>query len=332
MQNAMRQPVWCAKPQAAVTCRLRLSILLTLGSLAAPVHAGALDAYLPDRTEAVIVVQVKELFAAPLFKDQRDELKQLVRSLNLAPKVLDPLGIDPFENVARLVVAVPGNIEQDRLALLVQGSFDTAKVQAAAEKLAKAAPPLLKVHTIGSHTLYEVPLAGQVDAVFFALLDQGLLLASADRDLVLEGLDKKAGKRKPAFKKELQQLLDKAEPKHLLAVSSLSRPLTAFGLTGNVVNLVQGLNGGIAIADEIQIEFTFSTREVQAAKSVAGQLEDALNQARAIVAVCVSKEKRLSSLAELLDAVKVATQGGAVSLRLTIGKELIEKSLKKDPK
>jgi hypothetical protein len=164
--------------------------------------------------------------------------------------------------------------------------------------------------------------AGQ--PLFFGLLDPGMIVASSDQGSVAEALDKKAGKRKPALHRDVQQLLTKADARHAVAVASLSGPLNFGNILGNLGGNLQNVTGGVVLGDDLKLEMALSARDVANAKAAAGTLEDHLNQAKAFVAVLVTQNKKFAPLADVLSGVKVSAKGSDVAFRLTVSKELVD--------
>ncbi len=307
--------------------RLSFCILLI-----APLAAGAAetDKFLPDRSEAVVTVHVKQLVESPLFKEHLAGLKQTIKDLQLGRVGFKLLGFDPFADVERLVFAFGGNPNQNQPVCLVQGTFDTAKIETAAEKAAKDGKGAVRREKVNERVFYSVKLDADDEPVYFGLLGAGMVIVAGDQDSIVEALDKKAGTRKPELRKEVQQLLAKADTRHAIAVASLSQPLSFGGFLGNIAGNLQHITGGVVLGEDIKLEIALAARDAANAKQAAGTLEERLNQAKAIVAVLVTKQKEFSPLADLLSGVRVAAKGSDVAFRVTVSKELIDNVLKKE--
>src|SRR5262249_27677055 len=103
-----------------------------LATVAAPAWAGETNKYLPDATEGVVTVNVRQMLDAPLVKNNLDTLKALLLATGNVQKVFDDLGFDPFTDIDRVTVAI--NEVPTKSLVLVQGKFDPAKITAKAEK------------------------------------------------------------------------------------------------------------------------------------------------------------------------------------------------------
>jgi hypothetical protein len=302
-------------------------------ALAVPFQARAAetDKYLPDSTEAIVTINVKQLLEAPLFKEHIEKLKLAFKGLSLGKTGIDVLGIDPLQDLEQIIVSWPGNPDQEHPLILIKGKFDLAAVETALQKAASQKKAVFQKEAIDGHRVHEIKQAADGETIcYVGALDQGLLALSSHQNPIFEAQDKKAGKRKPDLRKDVQQLLAKADPKHAISVASLSRPLSFGGLLGNLPGNLQNVSGGLILGEDLKIDLAFVARDIQSAKAAAGQLEDTLNQAKAIVAVLVTKQKKLEPLADLLAGVKVTAKGSDVAFRVTITKDLIDSLFKKD--
>lgn len=309
-------------------CRLLPCLLVLAASV--PARAADTDKFLPDRTQGVVTIHVKQILESPLLKEYTAAMKKALKDFNLGQAALELVGCDPFRDVEQIVVAISGNPDNDPLVVLIQGPFDNAKVQAAAERIAPDGKGAIQQHKINDLTCYAVQLDKDGPTVYLGLLDPGMLVASADRDSVVEAMEKKAGRRKSQVRKDLQSLLAKADSRHAISVASLSGPLNVGGLLGNVLGNLRNVTGGVVLGDDIKVEIALTASDPANAKRTASALEDNLNQAKAVVAVLVTQKKEFSPLADLVNGVKVAAKDNDVAFRLTINKELLDSVFKKE--
>src|SRR5262245_885352 len=112
-------------------------VLIACAVQTSSARAADSDKYLPDRTEAVVTINVKQLVESPLLKDYMATIKKAVKDVSLNQPAIDGLGLDPFQDLDRIIIAWPGNPEQEDTFILIQGSFDNAKIDAALQKSAQ---------------------------------------------------------------------------------------------------------------------------------------------------------------------------------------------------
>src|SRR5262249_477054 len=144
-------------------------LVVTLVALAHPAWAADTDMYLPNSTDGVVMVNVKQLLQAPLVKNNLETIKALMLAAGNTQKILDDLAFDPFADVERVVFAV--GQDPSKPLVLVQGKFDPAKFEATAEKAAKDNSEALKVTKAGDYTVYEVKPPEQNETLFVAIVD-----------------------------------------------------------------------------------------------------------------------------------------------------------------
>src|SRR5260370_35389399 len=93
-----------------ISRRFQRSLLAAaLLALAVPVKAAEVDKCLPDDTEFVLVVNVKQIIDAPLIqKHALEHLKAFLKGNSDVTTILDSLGFDPFKDLSEITVAGNG--------------------------------------------------------------------------------------------------------------------------------------------------------------------------------------------------------------------------------
>src|SRR4051812_6633156 len=104
----------------------RVSLLAAAVALAAT-HAARADvtALFPDNTAYVVRFNVNSVLARPTALGDARSIKA---ALGDAAKVMETCGVDPARDVARVTLAVGADASARTAVLLVEGSFDPAKV------------------------------------------------------------------------------------------------------------------------------------------------------------------------------------------------------------
>jgi hypothetical protein len=305
--------------------RLPELLVVTLAALAAPAWAADTDIYLPNNTEGVVTVNVKQMLEAPLVKNNLDTIKALLLASGNAQKMLDDLGFDPFTDVDRVVVAIDPDVSKS--ATLVHGKFDPAKIGAKAEKAAKENPDVLKIVKAGDYTIYEVKPPEQNETLYVAIVDSGTIFASPSKAAVVDALDKKAGTKQAELKKEMQALLAKIDPKQSISIVTLGGPLMASGQP--IAAKIQNIVGGVTITDEVQAEIVLNTKDADDATAVESELKESVDQIKALVDLTATQNKELKPLVDAMNTMKLAVEGSAVSLKAQLTKEVINKLMPK---
>lgn len=290
-----------------------------LVAAAAPVWAADFEKYIPDDTEAVIKLNVKQVLAAPMLKDVLGALAKP----GTGP--LKELGFDPFTDLDHVIIAVPGGGNPEKSIVLVQGKFNVAKFEAAAEAAGKAD---LKIHKIGTSKVYEakvpVPQIGE-HGVFLSFVDGSTIAVANSKDSISDTIDRREGKKKGTIKKEMKDLLGKMDSKLSLAVAILG---TVAG-QAEVSERVDNITGGISLVNDIKLDFVIATKSAETAKELEKRISDGIEQAKGILPLIAAQQKQLAPVVDLIGAIKVAAAESNVTIKAQLSKEDIEKAIKK---
>ena len=322
----------CQSFRAGWTAGLALGLVVVGG----PVAAAEFEKYLPNDTALVWSLNIRQVLDSPLAKKHAlTEIKSALKGNDEMQKVLDALGFDPLRDANRVIFASPGLGAPDKWVAIVQGRFDLEKFHTKAKEVAKQQGGILSIQEEGAHEFYEVVVPGQAQAMFVALLNKDTLIGASGKEYVFEALDKAAGKKQPGLKKELCDLLAKADSKQSLSMATLSEAIRNGPLADNndakeIAGKIKNASGGITIGDDLRASFVVAAKDPDGAKEVAEKISNGLNLAKGIVSLQSQTLKELEPLVEFLDSLKIATQGASVTLKGQVSKELIEKSLKKE--
>jgi len=314
------------------TAGLAVILLLCFGSA----RAAEVEKFLPNDTVFVCSFNVQQVLDAPLVKKHAlPDLKGMLTGNEEIQKILEALGFDPLRDVSRVIFASPGLGVQDKWSTIIHGRCDVDKFHAKAQEVAKQQGGFLTVHEHGNSKFYEVTAPGQAQSIFVALVSKDRLVSASGKDYVLEALDKAAGKKKPAVRKELREVLEKADLKQSLSLAMLGDAIRNGALAGNneakeIGEKIKNVTGGLTVGDDVQASFVLVSKDPDGAREVADKINNHVKEAKGIVSLQAQSLKALEPLVEFLGSLKVATQGSSVTLKGQVSKELIEKSLKKE--
>jgi hypothetical protein len=310
--------------------------------LAAPARAVEVDKLLPNDTETVLSVNVKQILTSPLVKKLPvDKAKDLLKDQGEAHKVLTDLGFDPFNDVDSITVAGSGGTEPDKGLIIAHGKFDVAKFKAKAEEVAKENENSLKIHKVpdgkgGQTQLYEVNAPGANQAMFAAILGPTTIVASGGKDYVLDAIDKNAGKKTTQLKsKALQALLGRIDAKQSLYLALLGSTLAKSPLGSNddakqVIDKVDDAIASLSIEKDVKLEVSVTAKSANDAKDLDEKIKDGLNTALGFVALAATNNKEIAPLVDLLKNVKPNVKDKVVGVEIEIPGAAIEKAINKN--
>jgi hypothetical protein len=324
MQTLRRNTLWLAA-----------AMLL---ALALPASGAEVDKYLPDDTEAVQVINVRQLRDSALMKKHaREKLEKALKGVEELQKVLDELGLDPFKDIDSFIQTGSGGNKVENSLYMVHGKFNAAKLHARAKKLTEDMPNLLQVSEVDGNQLYQVnlpfPLPPNMSSLYAALVDEKTAAASFSKDYILEVFDKKAGKKKTTLRKDVQELIEQVDGKQTMWVVAfrdayLKGPIKDLKEQPGIKEFVGFLekidraSGGITVTDEIKARFTLVAVDAGAAKDISNLIEKGLATVKEWNAGGATEKAVLDALVK---EVKVATKDDVVTLTAGVSREDVEK-------
>jgi hypothetical protein len=315
--------------------RALLGVTLAAALLGAPARAADLDKYLPDGSFLVLSFNVKQLLAAPLVRGDDKAFKQ---GMGEAAKVLEGFGVDPAKDIDRVVLAVGDQLQPQNVLVLLQGSFDPAKVQAKLQQLAKEKKNLEAVSEDGA-TMFQgkiampaMPNPAVPSKYVLTVLDNQFIAFASDKAALKEALAKKSGSRKPTVKKDVTELIEKINPKE--TASLVVVPPAELTAGGPVAGLTT-ITGGVTVGDGVTTDILLATKDADSAKTLAQTINDALNQVKQLLPLFAGQQpgfgpKEQALVKDLMDTFKATAKDNGVGIKSTISKEFIEKNSKKD--
>jgi hypothetical protein len=275
--------------------------------------------YLPDDADAVAVVNVRQVLAAPAFqKTFAKQVGELLRDVRVAAPLKD-LGVDPMKDIDRICVAMGRSGIYEKGAgvgpyFLVQGRFDPRLLEAGAKKLAKA------TFDHGSAKIYELSVP-----FFAAALDKNHVVIAQRKEQVQAALDKATGKKKTVLKnKALAGMLAGLKPEDSLSVVATGETITGGGVSSRSENgktvttrtlhtlAESGINALTVVGnikDSVHVTVTITSKDVDKAKEIEKAVTDGIQQTIPRV------QKVLPELARALKTVKIVRAERNVTMK-----------------
>jgi hypothetical protein len=283
------------------------------------------EKYLPDDTDAVVVVNVKQVLASELFpklfKKYDDPYDLGIGAYHLK-NALREFGIDPLKDIDRLtVVQARSSLNDQREAkgdgpmAILGGRFDAAKVRAAVEKLVK--DKRATIHKHGDAILYESRSDFSGLNLYLAVLDKETLFAALRRGPVEDALDKAAGKKKTALKnKNFAELYAQLKESDTLAaaLSGEMRLGKTVSADGKKVEFMSAGDQGIktvTISAKVEAKLTFTVAATFKDKDTTASME---KEARRSQKESLGLEKSAPALARAIKAIAVTTKDNTITL------------------
>ncbi|MFL5243099.1 MAG: hypothetical protein ACJ8FY_13405 [Gemmataceae bacterium] len=303
------------------------SAFLTAAPGSAPAKIDS-NKLLPDDTEAVIAINFKQLFESALIKK--------IHKNGTDNEHAKELGFDPMKDLESVVFAIPGGGNGEKALIIVNGTFDVEKIQAKVDEAAKEKGDHVKVHETADgddkYLVYELTnladlmknlppqLAGPAganplaDKSIFAGFSSSAVLISGDKDQVVDGLKKAAGKKKTDLKsKEMKDLLGKIDSKRTISLAIL-----ASAIGKEATDKFENITGGITVASDIQTEIHVAAKDEKAAKDLNKEVDQGLEQVNGILGFLITQNKQLTPVIDVVKGIKATAKDSSVTIKSSI--------------
>jgi len=308
--------------------------LAGLAVVAAPAPAADPAKYLPNDTSMVMSFNVQQLLGSDLVK--KHALEQIKSAMMVDPQaqqVFKDLGLDPLKDFDRVTIAVGGD-GPEKPFIIVQGKFDTKKIEAKAADFAKTQADKLKISKEADGTVYEV--SGGPTPMYAAVVDDTTLAASPAKAAILDAQARAQGKKKASLPKEIQNQVASADEKASawMAVDPLSlieKIPQAAGQPGakGQMQKIAVITGTFNVASDVKIELSVVTKTDDDAKVMSKQIEDGLMQAKAALPLLLGQQEELKPVIELVSSLKSSASGKTITIKGGLTADYLEKALKK---
>jgi hypothetical protein len=242
--------------------------LAALCALPAAAEAPKLDPLVPADAEMVVVLNVRQMFEAPLVKKHAlKEMKDALQKNDQAGKLLTAAGVDPFKDVTSVVITGTPSPANNKLLVVVRGNFDPEKIHKVALDIAAKKPGELKVSKEGDRQVYEMKAEGKPTFATFA--DKNTLIASPSKEYTLEtakNADKKAAK--PS--RELSQAVAKVSATDtlwlaLVITDEMKQAMAKNPQTAGIASKLEAVTGSLNVTENLKATILVHTTDPKAA-------------------------------------------------------------------
>jgi len=323
---------------AAYAFGLGLAALL----LAVPARAADVDKLLPNDTETVAAINVKQILNSALVKKfGQDKIKEALKSQEMFQKILDDLGFDIFKDLDSILIAGPGGSDTDKGLVIVRGNFDIKKMTTKAQGLAKDMKDVIKAVSVkdgvgGTYDFWEVSPPDAPQSLFVSLASKDTILAAPSKDYLIDAMEKLAGRKKAALKnKDMAGLIGRMDTKQSLYLGVLgdslkNSPLANEDKAKEIIEKLADASIGLTIEKDIVLEIGITAKGAKEAKDLEDTIKDGLNQLLGIAALLGGNNKMIAPLVDILKTVKPSLKDKTITVKVTVDSETLEKIIPKE--
>jgi len=322
-------------------------------ALAAPSRAADLDKYVPEDATLYVRVNVRQLLVAPVVRtnvplafakygDQIAQFAAIAKQLNPnAPDVKeedlkkqlrqlkDPnavaAGLDAAKDfVTDIIVTGDADAEDEDVFVLVQSQHVNAQVfEQGAEMIGKLAganlPFKLKKEKIGKATVFVIETqAPQEQTIYAAVLEDGILALSTDKETLEKALGVASGKAKPKIDEDLSKLITKRSPKDFLFVA---------GIKGEK-DEEQKFIGKLTLDKDVSGQLVTTFQSADKAKDFAKETNDHLSQMADTLKGFAGEHKDLKPILDQIGKTRAKVEDKKVTVTVKLTGDSVEKFLK----
>jgi hypothetical protein len=340
-----------------------LGSVVSLLALALPAQAAEVDKFLPDHTEAVVTLNVKQLLHGGLIKKfGLEPLQQALKDCDECKKLMESLGIDPLADLDRVTAAAAVNGDKPFGVVIIHGRFDTAQFQKGAKALATDHDDIVKMHKAGDRRYYEVVAPGEhgsfqfgsglktdksgatvpvfafagngspldlPGSFFFGLVDKGTLILASEKEALLDSFDRAESPKKPTLKKSVRRAIEESDSKQSMWIVARVSALTEKDATAEAEepekpNRIRALTGGVTIGDDVKIHFMLTAVNIDAAKDVMKDVEDLHTRLTGLATLLSGTQKDCACLKDVPKAVNALRKGKTITIECQLDADLME--------
>ncbi len=301
----------------------------------APLRGAEVDKLLPDDTEVVVTVNARQILDSALVKKYGLEpIKDAIKNNQELSQTFESLGLDPLKDIDVLISASPSGVDPDKGLQIVHGKFDVKKFKDKGAEVAKDHADIVKITKAGSHTVYEVTLPNQPRPFYVGVVNNSTIVLSPVKDYVADAFDRASGQKRGTIKKEVGNLIAKADTNQSLWVVALGSglakgPLASEQQAKMLIGKIDTVTGGVKVSEDVKLDFLIHAKNAQDAKDLSEKLEQGIMQAKGVLGFLAAQNKQAGAVLSMVETMKVKPEGKEVSIKAEATKDVIEKALNK---
>jgi hypothetical protein len=303
-----------------------LPAVIVAAAFAWPARAVEIDKFIPPNTEAVIIINLRELLNSAVIRNYgHDKVRGELESNEDAKRFFRAAGFDPLRAVHQVVIAYSAVADtRAQFLVVLHGEFDTDKIQAAFDRLANSKTGELQVIEQAGRKLYEIKRSAAGNKPFYAVVvDNNTLLVAASPEHA--GASFKGGARSNP---ELAMVLSTFGGKECVCAAAAVTEQRRQALAGNgnlreIGPKLQYLTGFVDLTEDVKLKVSVQASDEDGAAKVKATLGRTVPL---IGMMAADKSEKLGpALTELAKKVEIKKEDkNAVSVSLTVTPKMMK--------
>ncbi len=326
--------------------RIWTAAVCALGVLvsAAAVQAQATK-LLPNDTELVVAINLHQILKSEVAKSNKlliDLAKGKIAD-TLDEKGLDKwlkkADFDLFRDLSSMTFAVPNGRAPEEGFIVLEGKFDSEKIEAAAREASKEAGGGLKITKIAGVKAFEVTPKDEM-TLYVGILNKKTMIACAAKEDFEEAVARFNGSKKANFKSDLvKNLLKTVDDKQSISMVATSEVLAKLSeKRPNADNqgakmALEGLKKmdafslAVTIEKDIDFQVGVNAKDDKTAKEFANLSNVGLGLAKTKLKELAENNEQIAPVLDVVNTVRATTQGSNLLIKGQISSETLQKLL-----
>jgi len=312
-----------------------LAIVLAAG----PARAIDVEALLPKESDAVVSINVRQLLDSDIIKRfALDIIKKGMKENQETQRAFDALGLDPLKDFNRVTVGIGGEDATDAKAVIVvEGKFDPKKINDTAAEFAQKKGEKIAVDKLDGKTIYKITGDNQPNPFFAAVLDASTIVLATTKEHLGRAFQAAQGNVKSELKKELAELVKKADPQatlYLVAATKgkLDKVPVPDPNVAKVLQDIESLTADLRVEKDVKLELVMGVKDDDVATALNGMVEEGLKQAQQFVPLIALQNPQLKPLGDMVNSIKTKAKGKSVVINAMLPGDAIELMIKESEK
>lgn len=325
------RPTWAALAAAAL-----LAVAPAAPAAPVPAARGVGTRLIPDRAHFVLVVNVRQALASPLYAaNLRKVVEELLKNERVPKPVRDAVPV-LLRDVDRLTVVTEDACFSEGPGggpiLIAEGRLGPEWLKARAGELNAAVPDALKEADQSGVTAFEGMAAPRGPGGYLLAPDRNTVVFVPTKELFAECVAKSAGKRVTALKHgALREQLRKMTPETAVQWVGVKEMVYSMRYTGVAVpggkteferklsrlgdEGIEALTGSVSAGDSLAVRVVLSTRDADTAEQFVAKTHTMLKEMTEEFRRELPRHKGLGPVLDCLQGVKVAADGKVLDVR-----------------
>ncbi|MSU79938.1 MAG: hypothetical protein EXS16_17840 [Gemmataceae bacterium] len=303
---------------------------------------------LPPDSELVVTINFQQIMKSEVVKANKaildivkGKIDEQLDEKGLA-KYLKKAGFDVFRDLSTITISIPADRNPEEGFILLEGTFDAEKIEAAFTDASKDAGGGLKIVMIGNAKAFEVSPKGE-KSMLVGVLNKKTLIACLTKkdfgDAVARSGAKGAGKFKSETVTNLLQTVTAKQSISFVATSKVLGKLAENAPEGapqakmavEAIKQMDGFSAAITIQKDIDVQLGLNMKDADTANKTAAGINFAITLFKGKVDDMAKGDEKAKVLADVMNTLRASSKGPNIVINARLTFENLGKLLQSLP-